>query len=108
MDNFSTFAIFIIESLALRWLIFDYKKLAFVRNFFFRGFLAELHFCVFCQGIEAGLVNYLSHFFGLNVDIIFWPLTVGFIALIFQAKINFEVESLENQLHFNFKEKNVE
>ena len=101
------FAIFIIESLALRWLIFDYKKLAIFRDFLFRGALAELNFCVFCQGTEAGVIIYLSHF-PPGVDMFFWPIAAGFLALIFQAKINKLIELLENQIHFEFTQKNVD
>lgn len=103
-DLLAAFMIFIIESLALRWLIFDYKKLKFLRDFLLRGFLAELNFCVFCQGIEAGLAVYLSHFRISNIDVFLWPLAAGFIALVSQNLINSQIESLEEQIHFSFTE----
>lgn len=62
-----TFLLYLVYSLGLRWLIFQYKKTAFIRRFLTSikvrplGSLAhELLQCCYCQMIEASTLVYLA------------------------------------------------
>lgn len=105
MENqFSEIMTFLLQALAMRWFIFDYKKLEFFRKLIFRGFLAELSICTFCQGFEAGLLIYLINFkiLPLNQWLFTWPLTAGFFALVLESFFKFQINKLENEKNFSF------
>ena len=103
-NQFSEIVTFLLQSLALRWFVFDYKKMEFFRKLILRGFLAELAICTFCQGFEAGLITYLSNIKNLpfNQSIFFWPLTAGFVSLVLESFFLESIKNLENAKNFLF------
>ena len=105
MENqFSEIMTFLLQALAMRWFIFDYKKLEFFRKLILKGFLAELAICTFCQGFEAGMLVYLINFNFLpfNQWLFTWPLTAGFVSLILGFFFNSQIKNLENEKNFLF------
>lgn len=62
-----TFLLLLLYSFGLRWLIFQYKKTAFIRDLLrsvqfqpLKSLIAELLQCCYCQMVEASTVVYLA------------------------------------------------
>jgi hypothetical protein len=102
--NLSEFLIFLLQGLAFRWFIFDYKKLEILRKFVLRGFLAELAICTFCQGFEAGLFIYLLNikYLPFNQFLFTWPLVTGFLAMVLEPFFQSQILMLEKLKGFYF------
>ena len=102
----TSWLIFCLYSLGLRWLIFDYKKLHWFRNLLSR-LSEELIHCVYCQTIECSLLVYgslvWSGLFDFNWSSLFFgSLTNAFVAIATDGFIGSCIQSTEEYRDFLF------
>ena len=101
-----SWVVFCLYSLGFRWLIFDYKKMQFVRDLL--GKLSEelLH-CVYCQMIESSIIVYSCFVLSGSVNFnwfhfLFGTLVNGLIAIAVDGVISDLIEKTEQSRDFHF------
>ncbi len=82
-----TFALLLLYSFGLRWLIFQYKKTAFIRELLraikvkpLDSLAAELLQCCYCQMVEASTVVYLTLTLIRRIDLSFPEILLAIVA----------------------------